>query len=210
MTASGKIKLRLQAATLWNQSRKAARATKHSMLYLGTPWLLACFQSAPYYPLGVLMSVVFIQHGEDSDNFTKISSVIQVFIDALPDIPVHRQLPLFEKLLTTLQPTENFLYMALILLFGHVVDKHDKRSVLVDTGDSLNVSSIIVSAFFCCPVSFYYYHYHFFGILGCWQRTQAAARWIWLALMSQVPGCCSARDVQQNHSLSCYSSWDKR
>ncbi|XP_063853087.1 HEAT repeat-containing protein 1-like [Scylla paramamosain] len=53
----------------------------------------------------------------------RLAQVCQVFVDALPDLPHHRRLPLFTQLANTLQPDDN-----LWLLLALLADSHVTRS----------------------------------------------------------------------------------
>lgn len=54
-----------------------------------------------------------------TDGYQVVASVIRVFVDSLLDIPGHRQLPLFTKVITTLDPAK-YLWIPL----GQICDQH--------------------------------------------------------------------------------------
>ncbi|KAG8191512.1 hypothetical protein JTE90_019576 [Oedothorax gibbosus] len=55
----------------------------------------------------------------ENDAMQVVAAVIRVFVDSLPDIPKHRQLPLFSKLITTLDPSQ-YLWVPL----GQICDQY--------------------------------------------------------------------------------------
>ncbi|KAG1661117.1 HEAT repeat-containing protein 1 [Nymphon striatum] len=83
---------------------------------------------------------IIIESEQKEKGSARVSSVIQVFIDALPDIPEHRRGPLFKNLISVLQPIEEYLWITLVLLFGHVVDKHQSSQSAVETSSQLLLS----------------------------------------------------------------------
>ncbi|GFT96799.1 HEAT repeat-containing protein 1 [Nephila pilipes] len=56
---------------------------------------------------------------EENDEIQIVASVIRVFVDSLCDIPGHRQMPLFHKLISTLEPTK-YLWIPL----AQICDQH--------------------------------------------------------------------------------------
>jgi U3 small nucleolar RNA-associated protein 10 len=78
-----------------------------------------------------------------------VTTVIHVFADALPEVPEHRRIPVFDKLLTTLDP-EIYLWLAPTLILSNMatqgprlgrglVKDDDKDRVAPDVEFSLNV-----------------------------------------------------------------------
>ena len=62
-----------------------------------------------------------------------VASVIQAFVDALPDIPVHRRLLVFSVLTKALQPSDNLWLVLMLIIKGYVM--HGK-SRLPEEGDA--------------------------------------------------------------------------
>ncbi|XP_015910084.2 HEAT repeat-containing protein 1 [Parasteatoda tepidariorum] len=58
-------------------------------------------------------------HQKDADPVQIVGEVIRVFVDSLTDIPQHRQMPLFTKLISTLDPSQ-FLWLPL----GQICDQY--------------------------------------------------------------------------------------
>lgn len=78
-----------------------------------------------------------------------VTTVIHVFADALPEVPEHRRIPVFDKLLTTLDP-EIYLWLAPTLILSNMatqgsrlgrglVKEDDKDRIVPDVEFSLNV-----------------------------------------------------------------------
>ncbi len=70
-----------------------------------------------------------------ADSTELIRTLLRVFVDALPHIPSHRQLPIMEHLLETLGVAEH-LHEVLALLLEQVVfhsgDKQAKQQVMIN------------------------------------------------------------------------------
>lgn len=71
-----------------------------------------------------------IKH-EAKENLVKLAQVCQVFVDALPDLPEHRRLPLFTQLATTTDASK-YLWIIIALL----ADSHVMRGSVSDTTSS--------------------------------------------------------------------------
>lgn len=67
----------------------------------------------------------------DKELLTKLAQVCQVFVDALPDLPEHRRLPLFTQLASTIQ-TEDHLWIILALLADSYVMKGSTPDITPD------------------------------------------------------------------------------
>jgi U3 small nucleolar RNA-associated protein 10 len=64
-----------------------------------------------------------------------VTTVIHVFADALPEVPEHRRIPVFEKLLTTLDP-EIYLWLAPTLILSNMATQGPRlgRGLVKDDG----------------------------------------------------------------------------
>lgn len=69
-------------------------------------------------------------HGDDLDKLEKrVIPVLRIFVDVVMDVPEHRRLPLFKKLLLTLNP-ELFLSTFLNLMFeSHIMHGNEEKTV---------------------------------------------------------------------------------
>lgn len=94
--------------------------------------------------------------GKGDDREQNVASVLRVFVDVILDIPVHRRLPLFQKLLQKLG-AEEYLWLFLVLVFeAHVLHGNDNtnikdsKNLLVDlenVAKRLDIALTIILAF---------------------------------------------------------------
>lgn len=89
--------------------------------------------SAPYYlysfisPLQASVSGT-ISEAANAQLDATIASVMRVFVDALVDIPEHRRLSLFHKLLTTLDPQQHLWLFLCLVMESHTMHHSENTS----------------------------------------------------------------------------------